>query len=105
MRSAVKMVMSRSERCLITCWNEIATTYRGMMIAIPPEQWAIFRQWTIPELVPMLLQLAGKVDLRRFKKHPRGPKKPRPKREKDETKPHVSTARILAKRKTEKKKT
>jgi IS4 transposase len=84
--------------------DEIAATYRGMMIAIPPEQWAIFRQWTIPELVPMLLQLAGKVDLRHFKKHPRGPKKPRPKREKDETKPHVSTARILAKRKNAKNK-
>jgi len=84
--------------------DEIAATYRGMMIAIPPEQWAIFRQWTIPQLVPMLRQLAEKVDLRRFKKHPRGPKKPRPKREWDETQPHVSTARLLAKRKTEKKK-
>ena len=84
--------------------NEIATTYRGMMIAIPPEQWAIFRQWTIPQLVPVLLQLADQVKLRRFKKHPRGPKKPRPKREKDETKPHVSTARLLAKRKTDKMK-
>ena len=84
--------------------DEIATTYRGMMIAIPPEQWAIFRQWTIPQLVPMRLQLADKVDLRRFKKHPRGPKKLAPKREKDQTKPHVSTARLLAKRKTKKKK-
>ena len=84
--------------------DEIATTYRGMMIAIPPEQWGIFRQWTIPQLVQMLLQLAGQVDLRRFKKHPRGPKKTPPKREKDETKPHVSTARLLAKRKTKKKK-
>ena len=84
--------------------DEIATTYRGMMIAIPPEQWGIFRQWTIPQLVQMLLQLAGQVDLRHFKKHPRGPKKTPPKREKDETKPHVSTARLLAKRKTKKKK-
>lgn len=79
--------------------NEIATTYRGMMIAIPPEQWGIFRQWTIPQFVQTLLQLAGKVKLRRFKKHPRGPKKPRPQRQKDETKPHVSTARLIAQRK------
>ena len=84
--------------------DEIATTYRGMMIAIPPQQWVIFRQWTIPQLVSMLRQLAGKVDLRRFKKHPRGPKKTRPKRQKEETQPHVSTARLLAKRKIEKKK-
>ena len=84
--------------------NEIATTYRGMMIAIPPEQWGIFRQWTISQLVQMLRQLADKVNLRHFKKHPRGPKKPRPKRQKDETKPHVSTARLLAKRKIAKKK-
>jgi len=82
--------------------NEIATTYRGMMIAIPPEQWGIFRQWSIPQLVEMLLQLAGKVKLRRFKKHPRGPQKQPPKRQKDKTKPHVSTARLIAQRKTAK---
>ena len=82
--------------------NEMATTYRGMMIAIPPEQWGVFRQWTLPQLVKQLLQLAGKVDLRRFKKHPRGPKKPPPKRHKDEATPHVSTARLLAQRKTAK---
>ena len=84
--------------------NEIATTYRGMMIAIPSEQWGLFREWTIPQLVQMLLQLADKVKLRHFKKHPRGPKKTPPKRQKDKTKPHVSTARLLAKRKTAKKK-
>ena len=55
--------------------DEIATTYQGMMVAIAPEQWAIFRQWTLLQLVSMLLHLASKVDLRRFKKHPRGPKK------------------------------
>jgi hypothetical protein len=62
---------------------------------------ATFRQWTIPQLVPMLFQQAGKVDLRRFKKTSSGAVK----REKDEINPHVSTARILAKRKKRKKQT
>ena len=35
--------------------NELANTYRGMMIAIAPEQWGLFRQWSIPQLVERLL--------------------------------------------------
>lgn len=82
--------------------NELANTYRGMMIAIAPEQWGLFRQWSIPQLVERLLHLAGKVDLRCFKKHPRGPKKQPPKRRTEKAKPHVSTARLIAQRKTTK---
>ena len=37
--------------------NELANTYRGMMIAIAPEQWGLFRQWSIPQLVERLLHL------------------------------------------------
>ena len=47
----------------------------------------------------MLKKLAEKVKLRKYQKHPRGPKKPQPKRVFMKNKPHVSTARILAKRK------
>ena len=82
--------------------NELANTYRGMMIAIAPEQWGLFRQWSIPQLVERLLHLAGKVDLRCFKKHPRGAKKQPPKRRTEKAKPHVSTARLIAQRKTTK---
>ena len=59
--------------------EELASTYGGMMIAIPENEWEVFTRLTTDQLVQLLLMLAGKVYLPRFKKHPRGPKKPRPK--------------------------
>ena len=55
--------------------HEIRNTSRGMMIAIPAQQWEIFRQWTIPQVAELLVYIAEKIKLKRYKKHPRGPKK------------------------------
>ena len=71
--------------------DEVSGTYRGMMIAIPPPEWQVFRQLTVPEL-------AGKVRLAQFRKHPRGPKKPRPPRQFDPKHPPQATAKLLATR-------
>jgi len=79
--------------------DEIAGTYRGMIIAIRDEEWAEFRKYSQSQFVMILKQLARKVNLQRFRKHPRGPKKPAPKRKFDPKHPHVSTARLLASRK------
>jgi len=79
--------------------DEISGTYRGMMIAIPEGEWIVFRQYTQAELVKLLKQLATNVKLSAFRKHPRGPKKPAPKRISDPKHPHVSTARLIASRK------
>ncbi len=81
--------------------DEIAGTYRGMLIAIPPEEWHLFSLLTIPQLATLLLQLARHVKLAAFRKHPRGPKKPAPKRRTDKRHPHVSTARLIAQRKAQ----
>ena len=78
--------------------DEISGTYRGMLIAIGDEQWRVFRRMTHTELVELLKDLAAKVNLRRFRKHPRGPKKPAQKRKSDPKHPHVSTARLIANR-------
>lgn len=78
--------------------NEISGIYRGMMIAIAEEEWVVFRQYTQAELVKLLKQLATNVRLSAFRKHPRGPKKPAPKRISDPKHPHVSTARLIASR-------
>ena len=78
--------------------DEISGTYRGMMIAIDYRHWVIFQQMTPIKLAKVLKKLAAKVKLSAFRKHPRGPKKPRPKRKSCKNKPHVSTARILAQR-------
>lgn len=75
--------------------DEIAGIHRGMMIALPPPAWERFRTMTAKQLANELLALAGKVKLRSFKKHPRGPKRPKPPRTSDPDKPHVSTKKIL----------
>jgi DDE family transposase len=79
--------------------DEIAMTYRGMMIAIPEEEWQVFGTLTVAELADLLRDLARRVRLDEFKKHPRGPKKPKLKPKRSKRKPHVSTAKLLAERK------
>ena len=77
---------------------EIETTSRGMMIAIPERHWGVFGRMSLEEFAAVMVMLAGKVDLRQFRKHPRGPKKPQPKHTYDPAHPHVSIAKILARR-------
>jgi hypothetical protein len=79
--------------------EELSSVYPGMMIAIPEKHWQIFGRMTHREFADILRLLASKVNLRRFKKHPRGPKKPKPKRIFDKNHPHVSTFRLIAARK------
>jgi hypothetical protein len=67
-----------------------------MMIAIPDEDWAVFRHVADSELLTVLRELSAKVKLSAFRKHPRGPKKPAPKRISSKKHSHVSTAKILA---------
>ena len=77
--------------------DEISGVWRGMMIAIPAPHWTeAFRELSVPQLAQVLVRLARGVHLPRYQKHPRGPKKPPPKR--SGKSPHVSTARILNQR-------
>ena len=78
--------------------DEIQMTHRGMMIAIPEDEWVVFHDLTAPELAGVLVQLAEGVRLPKFKKHPRGPKKPKPKKQSGAKIKHVATAKILANR-------
>jgi len=79
--------------------EEVSGTYRGMMIALPAEQWEVFRALSMSQMATILKGLARRVRLAAFRKHPRGPKKASPKRRSDPKHPHISTARILAQRK------
>jgi hypothetical protein len=78
--------------------DDISGTWRGMMIAIPDEQWVVFRRLTLPQVVALLKRLAANVDLPALRKHPRGPKKPAPKRKGNKNTPHVSTYKLISKR-------
>src|SRR5713101_1853162 len=75
--------------------NEIAQTSHGMMIAIPEDAWRVFSRMRPAALVATLKMLARKVRLKAYRKSPRGPKKPRPKRDGTTKAPHVSTAKLL----------
>jgi IS4 transposase len=78
--------------------DEIKRVHDGMMIAIPEDQWVVFHDLTAVELAGVLVELAAAVRLPKYRKHPRGPKKPRPKKQSGAKLKHVSTAKILAKR-------
>jgi IS4 transposase len=75
--------------------GHLGRTYEGMMIALPKSDWRCFEKMDLSEFNDLLVHLAGKVKLSRFKKHKRGPKKPRKKKPNDPSRPHVSTFRLL----------
>jgi hypothetical protein len=77
---------------------EISRTYDGMMIAIPAPHWALFRDLSDQAFASMLRELASSVDLAKYQKHPRGPKKKPPERTVYQNGNHVSTAKLLAQR-------
>jgi len=77
--------------------DEMQGTYRGMMIAIPAENWQPFGEMSLTEVAERLKELGAKVNLKRFLKQPRKKKKtPPPKRVKDPKHPHVSIAKFLS---------
>jgi hypothetical protein len=75
--------------------EEVAGTTRGMLIAIPEDEWAVFRDLPASEMGEVLRGLARRVRLSQYRKQPRGPKKPKPKKTSGYEKKHLSTAKVL----------
>lgn len=75
--------------------NEVASTYEGMMIAVPPAEWKPFQKLNTGEMADFLREAASQVWLAKYPRTVRGPKKPPPKRTSGKTNHHVSTARLL----------
>jgi IS4 transposase len=80
--------------------DEIEMTHRGMMIAIPKDEWVVFHDLPSVELANVLVRLAQSVSLPKLRKHPRGPKTPKPKKQSGAKIKHVATAKILKGRQT-----
>ena len=74
--------------------EEISRVYDGMMIALPPQHWRDFQTMPVAQLGKHLCRWAKQIDLTKYPKHPRGPKKPPPRRPNAKFQ-HVSTARLL----------
>src|SRR5512147_1863024 len=77
--------------------QEVATTYSGMMIAIPPGEWEVFQGLTVVEMAEFLREVASQAWLAKYPRSKHGPKTPRPKRT-GRINDHVATARLLDKR-------
>jgi len=75
---------------------EIEQMYPGMMVAIPPKHWTWWAKLSPQEMAEVLKDVAKKVDLAKYKKSPRGPKKKAPKRKAYKNGSHLSTAKVLA---------
>ena len=71
-----------------------------MMIAIPEDEWVVFHDLPPGELADVLIGLAQSVSLPKLRKHPRGPKKPKPKKQSGAKIKHVATAKLLRDRQT-----
>jgi IS4 transposase len=76
--------------------QELAKVFTGMAIALPPEEWKAYGRLTPAELAGQLREWAQQAPLWRYQKHPRGPKKPRPRRKSGDKIKHLATARLLA---------
>lgn len=78
--------------------DEVQATWRGMLIAVPPEAWDAFAQQSASQLARTLVRIAAHAEPQRLRKHPRGPKKKTKKGYVSGrlARSHLSTARVLA---------
>jgi hypothetical protein len=83
--------------------QEMATVAEALLQVLDPEDWTVFQSLSVAAMAAWLLELADQVNLRQYRKHPRGPKKTPPKRAHDPQRPQVSVARVLTERQAQSK--
>lgn len=77
--------------------SDVAATYVGMDIAVPEGCWESYRAMTAGSFAKAMMKLAHRVELARYPKKKRGPKKPQPRKKSGRRNHHISTARLLMK--------
>ena len=77
--------------------QHVVSVQLGLEIAVCPEVWEPYQSLTPRQLASELLRLAKQVNLTRYPKKKRGPKKPQPRKKSGKRNHHISTARTLAK--------
>jgi Transposase DDE domain len=78
--------------------SDVAATYVGIDIAVPDECWESYRAMPVGTFAKAMMNLAHRVKLARDPKKKRGPKKPQPRKKSGRRNHHISTARLLMKR-------
>lgn len=76
---------------------ESRQSYAGMMVAIPAVHGSIFAGLTDGQMARVLRDMARRVSLQRYRKTPRGPKKPPPRRRSKHGE-HVATSQLIGER-------
>jgi hypothetical protein len=76
--------------------NEISRVHGGMTLAVPEEEWAKFQTMSLDKLAQHISRWIAKVDLSKYPKSPRGPKKPKRKLPNAQFQ-HVATSKLLEK--------
>lgn len=74
--------------------TEVKTADRGMMIAVPKRSWKRLLRMSVKEFATWLHKTARGINWERYRKNPRGPKKPSPVK-RTRRGAHRSTARVL----------
>ena len=74
---------------------EVRQVHPGLLIAVPPEDWSRIAALTARAFARWLKTVANHVDLARYRKTPRGPKKPTPRKSRYRNGGHVSTHKLL----------
>lgn len=82
--------------------QEVRKAYDGMMVQIPPPYWEELSTMSVTEYAQRLKDWAARIDLTRYRKTPRGPKRSPPQRKPRSPGGRISTATILSQRKTKK---
>lgn len=100
-RASVEVVHGKETADSMSTYHmaeEVSSTDQGMMIAIPLTSWQRkFGSLRPPEMADELKRMAREVEIRRYRKSARGPKKPKAKR--TGSFQHVSTQKLLAQQK------
>jgi Transposase DDE domain len=78
---------------------EISESTRGMLVVLPEARWDSMQAISNKDFAAQVCKIIGRIDLSPYRKSIRGPKKPPPVRSNIKTSVHVSTKRILDKRK------
>lgn len=77
---------------------EISEAQDGMQVALEESDFDYLQSMSVEEYCNELREVARHVDIDRYRKNVRGPKKPVQKKPFDKRHPHLSTAKILAQR-------
>ena len=102
MKGAVAAEHGRNESEMLSHYYislEINETTSGMMVVLPESRWLEMEETKPDEFATEMRSIARGIDLTRYRKAVRGPKKPPPKRTNKRKSVHVSTKQILDKRK------